>query len=341
MNKIESIVRNFGRLTMAGLLAGIVLTGTTAVQADESVRASDDGLLEGLFQTEIVNIGLERLGYDVGKVRHMDIPAMHVAVGQGETQFTAVHWEPLQNVYFDKAGGSDAMTKLGTLVAGASQGYLIDKKTAEKYGITSIEQLKDPAIARIFDTDGDDKADLAGCPPGWGCERVIEHHMDAYGLRDTVTHNQGQFMVMAADSVSRYRADQPVLYYTYAPLWVSQVLRPGQEVVWLEVPFTSLPDKSDEEAKAENTMLPDGRNVGFTVNAIRIVANNDFLADNPSARKWFELVSVPIEDVNHENFLIHEGEDDLEDIRRHAEDWVARHEDQVSAWLEEARKAAN
>jgi glycine betaine/proline transport system substrate-binding protein len=44
-----------------------------------------------------------------------------------------------------------------------------------------------------FDADGDGKADLAGCIPGWGCERVIEHELTEYGLRDTVTHNQGEY----------------------------------------------------------------------------------------------------------------------------------------------------
>jgi len=146
-------------------------------------------------------------------------------------------------------------------------------------------------------------------------------------------------MAMAANTVSRYRAGEPILYYTYTPLWVSQVLRPGEDVVWLEVPFTALPDLDAEAEKDADTKLPDGRNIGFTANNIRIIASNDFLEANPSARKWFELVKVPIEDVNEENFLINEGESDLEDVRRHAEEWVAKHEDQVSAWLEEARNA--
>lgn len=334
---------NYGRgavRTVAGLAlaTGLTLAAMAPASADDVV-AADDGLLEGLFQTEIVNIGLERLGYDVGKVKHMDIPQMHVAVGTGEAEFVAVHWEPLQNTFFEQSGGTDTMTKLGVLVAGAGQGYLIDKATAEAHGITNVEQLKDPEIAKLFDSDGDGKADLAGCPPGWGCERVIEHHMDAYGLRDTVTHNQGQFMAMAADSVARFKAGEPILYYTYTPLWVSQVLRPGEEVVWLEVPFTSLPDMTDEEAANAPTKLEDGRNVGFTMNDIRIIASNDFLEENPSARRFFELVTVPIADVNAENLLIEEGEKEFEDIRRHAEEWVAAHEAEFSAWVEEARAA--
>ncbi|MCQ4504704.1 proline/glycine betaine ABC transporter substrate-binding protein ProX, partial [Vibrio parahaemolyticus] len=75
-------------------------------------------------------------------------------------------------------------------VSGAAQGYLIDKNTAEKYGITNIGQLKDPKLAKLFYANGDGKADLTGCNPGWGCEIVVEHQLYAFKLRDTVTHNQ-------------------------------------------------------------------------------------------------------------------------------------------------------
>ena len=68
-------------------------------------------------------------------------------------------------------------------------GYLIDKKTADQYHITNIEQLKDPKLARLFDTNGDGKADLTGCT-GWGCEAVINHQIEAYKLSDTVVHNR-------------------------------------------------------------------------------------------------------------------------------------------------------
>ena len=331
----------FGKQLMvaAGFIVALA-TSEEAPAADKGVvRPAYEGLLEGVFQTDVVEIGLERLGYKIGTLQQLEIPSMHIAVAQGDADFIAVHWNPLQQTYFDKAGGDAAMTRLGALVDGARQGYLIDRATSEKYRITNIAQFKDPKIAKIFDTDGSGKASLAGCPPGWGCERVIEHQLDAYGLRPTVKHNQGQFMVMAADVISRYQAHQPVFYYTYTPLWVSEVLQPGRDVVWLEVPFTALPDPS-EQAHA-NTKLPDGRNVGFTVNTIQIVANNDFLAKHPDAKRWFELVAVPVEDVNAENMKIHDGEKSFADIRRHAEEWVKAHESQVDAWVKTAQGTTN
>lgn len=59
-----------------------------------------------------------------------------------------------------KAGGDKKFYREGVFVNGAAQGYLIDKKTADQYKITNIAQLKDPKIAKLFDTNGDGKADL-------------------------------------------------------------------------------------------------------------------------------------------------------------------------------------
>jgi glycine betaine/proline transport system substrate-binding protein len=66
------------------------------------------------------------------------------------------------------------------------------KKTAEQYNISSLDQLLDPEIAKLFDSDGDGKANLTGCNAGWGCESVVEHHLEAYELQDTVEHDQGE-----------------------------------------------------------------------------------------------------------------------------------------------------
>ncbi|MGE0118313.1 MAG: glycine betaine/L-proline ABC transporter substrate-binding protein ProX [Dongiaceae bacterium] len=294
------------------------------------------GVLEDLFQTEVVNIAMERLGYDVRPAIEMDVPVLHVAVAQGDVDYVADHWDPLQQAFIEQAGGPDKLTLVGDLLKGCAQGYLIDKKTYDTLQITNLEQLKDPKIAMIFDSEGTGKAQLNGCPPGWGCERVIEHHLDTYGLRDTVTHQQGQFNVLKADVIAKIKAGKPILYYTYAPLWLNSVLVPGRDVEWLEVPFVSLPE-GDQTVDTKNA---EGKNVGFPINTQRIMASPHFLESNPAAKRLFELASIPVEDVNAQNWKIHEGENALSDIRRHAEEWVTAHQAEVDRWIQEAINAA-
>ena len=222
------------------------------------------------------------------------------------------------------------MSKVGTYIEGALQGYLIDKATYDS-GVTNLGDLKDPAIAAKFDADGDGKADLAGCIPGWGCERVIETGLDAYELRDTVAHNQGSYQAMIADTIARFENGKPVLYYTWTPYWVSGALVPGKDVEWLSVPFTALPDGA-----TGNTEF-NGKNLGFAVDNIGIVARNDFLSANPAAAKLFEVAKLDINDISIQNKKIADGEDSSADIDRHADQWIADHRAAYDSWLAAAR----
>jgi len=157
---------------------------------------------EETFQTLLVSKALEKLGYDVQPIREVDYNVGYTTIAAGDATFTAVNWSPLHDEMYKAAGGDKTFYREGTYVNGAAQGYLIDKKTAEKYHITNIEQLKDPKIAKLFDTNGDGKADLTGCTPGWGCEAALNEQLKAYGLEKTVNHNQGNYSAMHAGQSS-------------------------------------------------------------------------------------------------------------------------------------------
>lgn len=289
--------------------------------------------IEEFFQHRILFRALQDLGYTIAQPNEAEYQTIHVAIGSGDADFTAVSWVTLHDSFFQEAGGEKVMSRVGTYIEGALQGYLIDKATYDS-GVKDLSQLKDPAVAAKFDADGDGKADLAGCIPGWGCERVIEHALTEYKLRDTVTHNQGAYQAMMADTIARFENGKPVFYYTWTPYWVSGVLVPGKDVEWLSVPYTSLPDG----AKA-NTEF-DGKNLGFAVDNIVVVARNDFLAANPAAKKLFEVAKLDINDISAENKLIQDGQKSSADIDKHVNDWIKGHQDLYDGWLKAARDAA-
>ena len=206
------------------------------------VQALQSSIAEETFQTMLVDKALEKLGYEVQPIKEVEYPTAHIAIANGDATFMAVHWDPMHKDFYNNAGGDAKLLRTGQYAGPAAQGYLIDKATAEKYNITNIDQLRDPTLAKLFDHDGDGKADLTGCNPGWGCEALIEHHMDAYKLRETVTHVQGSYAALIADTLGRYKRGEPILYYTWTPYWVSGVLVPGKDVIWLKVPFSANTD---------------------------------------------------------------------------------------------------
>jgi len=289
--------------------------------------------IEEHFQHKILFHALEDLGYTIAEPNEAEYQTLILAIGAGDADFTAVEWRTLHDGFYQEAGGDAVMTKVGHYIEGALQGYLIDKKTYDS-GVTDLGQLADPEIAKKFDADGDGKADLAGCIPGWGCERVIETGLDAYKLRDTVTHNQGAYQAMIADTMARFQNGQPILYYTWTPYWVSGALVPGRDVEWLSVPFTALPDGATGNTEYN------GKNLGFAVDEIGIVARNDFLAANPAAANLFEVAKLDINDISAENKLITDGENTPEAIEKHATDWIAAHQAEYDGWLQAARDAA-
>lgn len=293
------------------------------------------GTLEELFQAEIINIGLEQLGYEVIPPAEVEYDITHTAIARGYLDYTASHWKPLHNNYYEANSGGETMERVGTLIEDARQGYLIDQETAQEYNITEISQLQDPELATLFDHNGDGKANLTGCNPGWGCAAMIDHHLNAYGLRDTVEHDQGNYFALIEETFSSFEQNEPILYYTWTPLWVSNELQPEQDVTWLEVPYTDLP-----RDRAENTDTKvDGKNLGFPVNQIGVLANQQFLANNPAAERFFEVAEIPIEDVSAQNSLMRNGENNPTQIRQHAEEWIQSNQEEFQNWLEQARQA--
>ncbi len=315
-------------------LAATPLWANDTPGAGVTVRPIMAPSLEETFQHRILFHALKDLGYTVADPQEVEYQTIFLALGAGDGDFTGVAWNTLHDAFFQEAGGDKVLTKVGTLIEGALQGYLVDKASYDS-GITDISMLKDPKVAAHFDADGDGKADLAGCVPGWGCELVIEHELTEYGLRDTVTHNQGSYNAIIADTIARHANGEPILYYTWTPYWVSGAMIPGKDVEWLSVPYTSLPDGA-----AGDTMY-DGKNLGFAVDSIRVVARNDFLAANPAAAKLFELATININDISAENKQIADGEDSSDAIDGHVTAWIAAHQAEYDGWLAAARAAAN
>ncbi|KQP44620.1 glycine betaine/L-proline ABC transporter substrate-binding protein ProX [Pseudorhodoferax sp. Leaf274] len=332
---------NFQPLRTA-FAAGLLAVCATAIAQDLpgkgiKVQPLQSSIAEETFQTLLVSRALEKLGYDVQPIREIEYATAYVAIANGDATLIAANWNPLHDDFYKNAGGQAKLWRQGTYSTNALQGYLIDKKTADAHKIRSIDQLKDPAIAKLFDTDGDGQADLTGCNPGWGCEAVINHHLQAYGLSGAIKHVQGSYAALMADTITRHKEGKPILYYTWTPYWVSGVLKPGSDVVWLQVPFSSLPGAQ----KGVETRLPNGQNYGFIPNTQHIVANKAFAEANPAAAKLFAVMQLPVGDINAQNLRMRNGENKAADIARHTDAWIKAHQKTFDGWIAQARSAAD
>lgn len=311
-------------------------TNTSDEPSQVTLRTAHSSWIEEHFQTEIIKIGLGKLGYRVETPKEIEYPALYISLANGDLDYSVVYYNPGHEQFFNNAGGTEKLTGVGILTSDAIQGYQIDKKTADKYNITDLKQLKNPKIAQLFDSDGNGKANLVGCNPGWSCELSIDHHLEVYGLENTVEHDRGQYAALLANTITRYQQGEPVIFYAYNPHWIGATLKLDQDVVWLEVPFTALPPKMGNITEQDTSI--NGKNHGFPKVQQSIVANKKFLEDNPVAKRWFELAQIPVADINQESLKIKQGENKPEDIQRHAQEWIIKNQELFDSWIEEASK---
>jgi len=304
-----------------------------------TVRSAHGTWVEESFQTAVVNIGLKELGYTIETPKELDYASIYLSIANQDIDYSVVYYDRGYESLFDAANQNNQLEQIGQIIPPGSQGYQIDKKTADEYGITSLQQLQDPQIATLFDSNGDGKADLTGCNPGWACGAVIEHHIKVYGLKNTVEQNQGNYTALLENTITHYQQGQPILYYAYNPHWIFAVLKPNQDVVFLEVPFTSLPQDEKMGDITEDDTIFEGKNLGWPSIGQKFVVNREFVDNHPMAKRWFELVTIPVADMNQVSLAIKDGKNTPEAIRSLAQEWVSENQAQFDEWLVQAKEA--
>lgn len=332
--------------TLPALAALMLTTGLTAVPAIAQDRPGEGTQIvmaqptwdTGWFHTEIYRQLLQELGYEVGAALTLDNPPFYQSVALGDVTMWVDGWFPLHSTYESTFEGSAEI--VGAVArGGALEGYLVDKAAAEEFGITSLEDFKRDEVKAAFDRNGDGKADLVACPPGWGCEINIEHHLDAYELRDHLNPIKAGYSASMADAVAAYESGEHILFYTWTPNWTVNELVPGEDVVWIEVPEVDLPDMSLADAATIAGLegcVNDPCMLGFPANDIVPVVNSEFLADNPAVAALLDAVEIPLTDIYAQNAAMNEGDDDIE---AQAAAWIEANRAAVDGWLDAARAA--
>lgn len=298
----------------------------------------------GYMQAAIYQQLLEELGYEVSDPaeNEMDPATFFPAVAQRDVDFWVNTWFPAHKSQFiDGTPVEGNVEQVGLeMEAGGLQGILIDKATADEYGITHIDQIaEDPELSALFDVTGDGIADVHACDVGWGCEALLEEWFDANGWNDTTLDQlSGSYTAVFSEAVGRVNDGEPTLTYTWTPSAYVTQLVPGDNVVWLSTE-NPLPDQVGAAALGEEQCPGQPCEMGFIAADILVSGNPDFLAENPAAKKLFELVEIPVTDVALQNVLFDGGENTEEDVARHAADWIEQNRDTVDGWLSEAAAA--
>jgi len=299
----------------------ITISGSVNAAEIKMARANWD---TGYFQAEIYKQALEKMGHTVSEVKTMKPSVFYLAAAAGDLDLWVNGWFSTHDTYIKEAKGK--VKAVGNVMAkGGLQGYLVDKKSADKYGIKSVMDIK--KHAKQFDSNGDGKADMVACPPGWGCEKQITKHFAELGLGDFINPIQADYSASMADAIAKYKNGKSILVYTWTPNWTVGALELGKDIVWIEVPYSET--KSVKVSNATKSKI----NMGFNADDIRAAANVDFLKTNPKVEKMLKKASIPLADIAAQNLKMNAGEKSEKAIKKHASAWIKANQSTFDSWV--------
>ena len=302
----------------------------------------------GYFRAEVYKALLEELGYTVTDPSGAGMPPgnfyRELAAGRFDLWVNA--WFPTHDMYLagelpDGSLVSDHVSVIGEQMPGGGlQGFVIDKTTADVHGIVTMADIGDnPAIAALFDGDGNGKADLLGCNAGWGCRGIIDQTIARNGWEDTIEQISGKYYSLWWVAWERHVGGEPLLTYAWSPSVFAGILRPGVGAYWLTVP-DPLPDQRGAAPLPPEQCPGQPCELGFVPADILVAANNGFLESNRPAAILLESVTIPSTDVNRQIVRMETGEGSQVDITRHAHEWIESNRDTVDRWITAAITAA-
>lgn len=308
------------------ILTVVFLAATAQAKSIKMAKANWD---TGYFQAEVYKMALEKLGYKVKKPQAIKPSVFYIAAAQGDMDLWVNGWFGTHNTYLKETKGK--VKPVGYVMKkGGLQGYLIDKKSADKYNIKSVMDIK--KHAKAFDANNDGKADMVACPPGWGCEKQITKHFAELKLGEFINPIKAEYSASMADAIARYKNGKSILVYTWTPNWTVGALKLGKDIVWIEVPYSGT--KKTKVANATKSSI----NLGFGADDIRPAANVDFLKKHPDVKKLLEVASIPLGDISAQNMKMNQGEKSERDVRRHAKEWIKANQSTFDSWIKKAKK---
>jgi len=302
----------------------------------------------GYFQAAVYKVLLEELGYTVSDPSGAGMPPgnFYRELARGDFDLWVNAWFPAHNVFLaselpDGSLVSDHVSVIGEQMPGGGiQGFAIDKTTADVHGIVTMADIGDnPAIAALFDGDGNGKADLLGCDQGWGCRGIIDQTIARNGWEDTIEQISGNYYSLWWVAWERHVGGEPLLTYAWSPSLFAGLLRLGVGAYWLAVP-DPLPDQRGAAPLPAEQCPGQPCELGFVPADILVAANNGFLEANRPAAILLESVTIPSTDVNRQIVRMETGESSQADITRHAHEWIESNRDTVDRWITAATTAA-
>ena len=107
--------------------------------------------------------------------------------------------------------------KMNPNSATGTQAMCVTKATADRTGIVELKELRNPEMAKIFDSDGDGKGEVWVGADGWGSTPIERVRARSYGYDATMTLKIMEETAALDELDSAVKQDKNIVFFCYTP----------------------------------------------------------------------------------------------------------------------------
>ena len=208
-------MRNLKNILLTTVLASMLAVFTTSANAKCKARLGDFDWSSANIHTAITTFILEKgYGCEVSVTKGSTTPIMAAHYDGQLDVITEVWYDNIIGNYkpHEEAG---TIIHMGTNTPDSQQAFYVDKATADKYNLKSVEDMKDPKIAALFkDPEDPSKGRMTSCISGWTCYTVNLVKQKEYGLDKYYTNfDPGSGGALDAAIAGAFAKKKPIFTY--------------------------------------------------------------------------------------------------------------------------------
>ncbi len=196
--------------------------------------------------------------------------------------------------------------------------YMADK-------VRSIEDLNNPEIAAMFDTDGDGLGEYWAGDVTWASTKRWQIKFKSYGLDGLWEPNIISADTFKAGLEAAYASGKPQLFY----YWTPEALHVKYDLTALEEP-SRFEGCEDVDLQAENWLEVSTFECVIAPNDIYVAYSKSLETRNPAVAKMLSNVQFTGDEINGWIVEMFENKRDPQEV---AEEWIEDNVDIVNGWI--------
>ena len=341
-----TIVRNTSVVLLAAIAALLVLASCAAPPDNRIVLVEHDWDAALVLEHVLAIVLEEKLGLEV-EFLPLELSVAFAAMDRGDNSVDVApdFWLPNQADKWDRyvAPGSRESVLVNTRPYAGEQGFFVPGYVQDEHGIARPEDLADPEIAALFDSDGNGLGEYWVGPAGWNTVAINQLKARSYGFDEyfePVVVGEAAFKSKLEADIA---AQRPVVFYYWKPEWIHAAF----DLRLLEEPAFdgyAMPEMEGQPGYNPdgcwNLVLPEDDANWLESGEIRcaypeatvyVAFARTLKERQPEAAKFLEQVYFDPQDIDRWVLEMAQKDIPAEEVAR---EWVNGHGGVVESWLD-------